>query len=154
MPEEFELTRNAFGRLVLKNGEGAREGVVPVKAFPVTAPGEGIALMSAQGRELAWVASMEALPDTARILLEEALRDREFMPEILCLVSVSGYAAPCEWKVKTDRGETAFTLKSEDDIRRISPSALILTDSHGVNFLIKNPADLDRHSKKLLGRFL
>ncbi|MHB1300674.1 MAG: cyanophycin metabolism-associated DUF1854 family protein, partial [Burkholderiales bacterium] len=130
------------------------EGVVPVKAFPVTAPGKGIALMSAQGRELAWVASMEALPDTARILLEEALRDREFMPEILCLVSVSGYAAPCEWKVKTDRGETAFTLKSEDDIRRISPSALILTDSHGVNFLIKNPADLDRHSKKLLGRFL
>lgn len=154
MPEEFELTRNAFGRLVLKNDAGVHEGVVPVKAFPVTAPGEGIALMSAQGRELAWVASMEALPDTARILLEEALRDREFMPEILCLVSVSGYAAPCEWKVKTDRGETAFTLKSEDDIRRISPSALILTDSHGVNFLIKNPADLDRHSKKLLGRFL
>jgi len=154
MPEEFELTRNAFGRLVLKNDAGVHEGVVPVKAFPVTAPGKGIALMSAQGRELAWVASMEALPDTARILLEEALRDREFMPEILCLVSVSGYAAPCEWKVKTDRGETAFTLKSEDDIRRISPSALILTDSHGVNFLIKNPADLDRHSKKLLGRFL
>ena len=153
MPE-FELSRNAFGRLVLKNDAGVHEGVVPVKAFPVTAPGKGIALMSAQGRELAWVASMEALPDTARILLEEALRDREFMPEILCLVSVSGYAAPCEWKVKTDRGETAFTLKSEDDIRRISPSALILTDSHGVNFLIKNPADLDRHSKKLLGRFL
>ena len=153
MPE-FELTRNAFGRLVLKNDAGVHEGVVPVKAFPVTAPGEGIALMSAQGRELAWIASMEALQDASRILLEEALRDREFMPEILCLVSVSGYAAPCEWKVKTDRGETAFTLKSEDDIRRISPSALILTDSHGVNFLIKNPADLDRHSKKLLGRFL
>ena len=153
MPE-FELARNAFGRLVLKNDAGVHEGVVPVRAFPVTAPGEGVALVSAQGRELAWIASLEGLPGAARILLEEALRDREFMPEILCLVSVSGYAAPCEWKVKTDRGETAFTLKSEDDIRRISPSALILTDSHGVNFLIKNPADLDRHSKKLLGRFL
>ena len=153
MPE-FELARNAFGRLVLKNDAGVHEGVVPVRAFPVTAPGEGIALMSAQGRELAWIASMEALPDAARILLEAALRDREFMPEILSLASVSGYAAPCEWQVKTERGETALTLKSEDDIRRISPSALILTDSHGVNFLIKNPADLDRHSKKLLGRFL
>ncbi len=153
MPE-FELARNAFGRLVLKNDSGAHEGVVPVRAFPVTAPGKGIALMSAQGRELAWIASLESLSDESRILLEEALRDREFMPEILSLVSVSGYAAPCEWKVKTDRGETAFTLKSEDDIRRISSSALILTDSHGVNFLIKNPADLDRHSKKLLGRFL
>ncbi|MHB1100543.1 MAG: cyanophycin metabolism-associated DUF1854 family protein [Burkholderiales bacterium] len=153
MPE-FELARNAFGRLVLKNDAGVHEGVVPVRAFPVTAPGEGIALMSAQGRELAWIASMESLPDEARVLLEEALRDREFMPEILSLVSVSGYAAPCEWRVETDRGDTAFTLKSEDDIRRISPSALILTDSHGVNFLIKNPADLDRHSKKLLGRFL
>ena len=153
MPE-FELARNAFGRLVLKNDSGVHEGVVPVRAFPVTAPGKGIALMSAQGRELAWIASLESLSDESRILLEEALRDREFMPEILSLVSVSGYAAPCEWKVKTDRGETAFTLKSEDDIRRISSSALILTDSHGVNFLIKNPADLDRHSKKLLGRFL
>ena len=153
MPE-FELSRNAFGRLVLKNDAGVHEGVVPVRAFPVTAPGEGVALVSAQGRELAWIASLEGLPGAARILLEEALRDREFMPEILRLASVSGNAAPCEWKVKTDRGETAFTLKSEDDIRRISPSALILTDSHGVNFLIKNPADLDRHSRKLLGRFL
>jgi hypothetical protein len=128
--------------------------VVPVRAFPVTAPGEGLALMSAEGRELVWISRPDLLPDDQRRLLDGALLQREFMPEIRRLVSVSGFAAPCEWRVETDRGDAAFTLKSEDDIRRIPPSALIVADSNGVNFLIRDLAHLDHHSRRLLGRFL
>ena len=144
----LELSKNAFGRLVLGQAE-----VAPVRAFPVTNPQSGISLVDSNGREVAWIANLEDLEGGERRLVEEALQAREFLPEILRLFSVSRHAAPCEWHVETDKGKTAFTLDSEDDIRRISPS-LVVTDSHGVSFLIRDPAALDRHSRRLLGSFL
>ena len=144
----LELSKNAFGRLVLGQAE-----VAPVRAFPVTNPQSGISLVDSNGKELAWIANLEDLEDNERKLVEEALQAREFLPEILRLSSVSRHAAPCEWRVETDKGKTAFKLDSEDDIRRIS-SSLVVTDSHGVSFLIRDPAALDRHSRRLLGSFL
>ncbi len=53
----FTLTRNAFGRLVLHAQDGTtHEGVVPVRAFPISSPEQGIALVDADGHELAWIA--------------------------------------------------------------------------------------------------
>ena len=42
----------------------------------------------------------------------------------------------------------------EEDIRRISGKTLIVADEHGVQFLIRDLPALDRHSRKLLDRFL
>lgn len=144
----LDLSKNPFGRLLLGSTE-----VVPVRAFPVTFPDSGISLVDSNGKELAWIRHLEDLDEQEKALVEEALASREFLPEIIRLLSVSRHAAPCEWLVETDRGKTSFTLKSEDDIRRIHPS-LIVTDSHGASFLIKNPSALDRHSRRLLGSFL
>ena len=53
---DFQLQRNAFGRLVLTAADGvAHVGVVPVRAFPIAAPDEGLSLVSADGHELAWI---------------------------------------------------------------------------------------------------
>lgn len=144
----LELSKNPFGRLVLGNTE-----VAPIRAFPVTRPRSGISLVDSNGKELAWIANLDDLEERERKLVEEALQAREFLPEILRLYSVSRHAAPCEWRVETDKGKTAFTLDSEDDIRRVS-SSLVVTDSHGVSFMIRDPAALDRLSRRLLGSFL
>jgi hypothetical protein len=144
----LELSKNSFGRLVFGKTE-----VVPIRAFPVTSPRSGISLADSNGKELAWIENLDDLEEGDRKLVEEALQAREFLPEILRLSSVSRHAAPCEWRVETDKGKTAFTLDSEDDIRRVS-SHLVVTDSHGVSFLIKDPAALDRHSRRLLASFL
>jgi hypothetical protein len=58
------------------------------------------------------------------------------------------------WQVETDRGETTFTLKGEEDIRRLASPALLIADSHGINFLIRDRYALDSHSRKILDRFL
>ena len=76
------------------------------------------------------------------------------MPEITRLNSVASYATPSTWEVDTDRGLFRFVLKGEEDIRRLSGGALLVVDSHGVQFLIRDLFALDRHSKKLLDRFL
>ena len=152
---DFQLIRNAFGRLVLTTRDGeVHEGVVPVRAFPIAAPVEGIALVSVDGHELAWIDSLTDLPVDARTLVEEELASREFVPEILRLIHVSAFATPSTWQVATDRGEATLVLKGEEDIRRVSPSTLLIADSHGIQFLIRDLYALDAHSRRLLDRFL
>lgn len=76
------------------------------------------------------------------------------MPVIERLESVSSFATPSTWRVETNRGRFDFVLKGEEDIRRLSGGALLVVDSHGVQFLIRDLFALDRHSKKLMDRFL
>jgi len=144
-----DLRRDAFGQLVL--GDVA---VVAVRAFPIAAPEEAIALLDADGHERAWIARLHDLPEPVRALVAEALEQREFMPVIERLLDVSSFVAPSLWQVQTDRGATRFTLKGEEDIRRLGPDLLIVNDAHGVQYLIRDPQRMDRHSRKLLDRFL
>jgi len=151
----FHLQRDAYGRLVLTTAEGKRHiGVVPVRAFPIAAPDEGVALVSAEGREVAWADHLSALPHAIRALIEDELATREFMPEIERIVEVSGFACPSTWQVLTDRGPTQLSLKAEEDIRRLGHTQLLIADRHGVHFLVRDLARLDRRSRKLLDRFL
>ena len=152
---DFQLFRDAFGRLVLTSVEGERhEGVVPVRAFPIGAPDEGLALVNSDGRELAWIPSLATLSGDMRRLVEEELASREFLPQIQRIVHVSSFATPSTWEVETDRGNVQFVLKGEEDIRRIAHVTLLIADSHGIQFLIKDMTTLDKHSRKLLDRFL
>jgi hypothetical protein len=151
----FRLERNEHGRLVLTDDDGGvREGVVPVRAFPIAAPGEGIALLGSDGHEAAWIERLDRLPAALRQLLEEELARREFMPEILRIRDVSSFATPSTWTVDTDRGTTTLVLWGEEDIRRLGRSALLIEDSHGIHFLVRNINRLDRASRRLLDRFL
>jgi len=152
---DFKVNRNPFGQLALTAPDGkVHENVVPVRAFPIAAPQEGIALLSADGHELAWIARLTDLPEDARALVEKELASREFVPEIRRLRRVSSFATPTTWEMETDRGDTSFVLKGEDDIRRLGASSLLIADSHGIQFLIRDLDALDKTSRKLLDRFL
>ena len=151
----FELRRDAFGRLVLTVAQGAEHvGVLAVRAFPIHAADEGIALVDGDGHELAWVPRLDQLDEPRRALLAEALEQREFMPRLLRVTAVSSFATPSTWSVETDRGPTSFVLKGEEDIRRLGPGLLIVNDAHGVQYLIQDLLGMDKHSRKLLDRFL
>lgn len=152
---ELKLTRNPGGRLVLELPDGSRhENVVPVRAFPIGAPDEGLALVGPDGHELAWIGRLSAAPAPLRTLIEEELAAREFTPEIARIVDVSGYVTPCTWEVETDRGATRFVLKGEEAIRRLPDRALLISDANGIQFLVRDVQALDRRSRKILDRFL
>jgi len=149
------LSRNAFGRLVLVDLQGqAHEGVTPVRAHPLSAPEEGIALVGSDGHELVWIDHLDQLAPSQRELLREEFANRELVPELQRLVAVSTYSTPSEWTVETDRGTTRFILKSEEDIRRLGAGRLLIAGGHGIHFLVPDRSALDRHSRKLLDRFL
>jgi hypothetical protein len=151
----FDLQRDAFGRWVLQMPDGTRHvPVTALRAYPVSAPDAGVALMDAEGHEIVWIESLAQLDPPLRLQVLQALNEREFLPEILQLTDVSSFATPCTWSVVTDRGVTQFLLKGEEDIRRLTGTVLLVNDANGVQFMIRDLAAMDKHSRKLLDRFL
>ena len=151
----FQLERDAHGQLVLTTPDAVRhEAVVPVRAFPIAAPNEGLSLVDAEGREVAWVDALDDLAVPLRDLISEELLSREFTPVIHRIVSVSTFSTPSLWQVETDRGNASFMLKGEEDIRRLNAGVLRITDSHGIQFIVRDRRALDRRSRRLLERFL
>ena len=152
----FQLARNPHGRLVLTLPDGtAHEGVTPVRAFPIAAPGDGLSLVGADGHELLWVARLEAVTGPARQLIEEELEVREFVPTIQKIIAVSSFSTPSTWDVETDRGSARLVLKAEEDIRRLGGrTRLLIAGGDGLQFRVKDTTALDKHSRRLLERFL
>lgn len=151
----FDLQRDAFGHWVLTMPDGTRHApVTALRSYPVTAPDAGVALMDAEGHELYWVDALSDLPDNLRQRVVQALTEREFLPVIHRLESVSSFATPSTWTVLTDRGTAHFLLKGEEDIRRLTGTVLLINDADGVQYMIRDLATMDKHSRKLLDRFL
>jgi len=151
----FDLQRDAFGRWTLTLPDGARHSqVIAVRAFPVSDAQGGAALLDSEGHEIVWVDQVSQLSEPLRTQVLQALNEREFLPEILQLQAVSSYATPSTWTVLTNRGTTQFMLKGEEDIRRLTGTVLLINDAHGVQYMIRDLAAMDKHSRKLLDRFL
>lgn len=152
----MRLARNAHGRLVLTLGSGqVFESVVPVRAFPLAAPEEGLSLVGSDGKEALWVDRMADLPADARALIEEDLAVREFVPTIQSILKVSSFSTPSTWDLETDRGSAQMVLKAEEDIRKLAGrTRLLISGSDGVQYRIPDTTQLDKHSRKLLERFL
>ena len=151
----IQFDQGPSGRWYFVSADGVQfEQVMAVRSFPVAAPEEGIAVVDVDGKELLWIPHLNLLSDTVRVNVLRAMTQREFMPQILKLLGVSSFVTPSIWDIETDRGFTTLLLKGEEDIRRLSASVLLVTDGHGVQFLIRDIAQMDRQSRKLLDRFL
>jgi hypothetical protein len=155
MPVAHRLRRDSYGRLNFTDESGhVHVGVVPVQAFPIDSPGEHISLLSVDGHELVFIEQLSALDADVRQVVQEEIAQREFLPLIRKLLSVSTFSTPSSWNVETDRGMNVLVLKGEEDIRRLKEGGLLITDSYGVTYRIHDVRALDRGSRKLLDRFL
>jgi hypothetical protein len=150
----WRLVRSPEGTLDLLDATGGSHADIDVvKAFPVSAPEGPIAILSAEGRELAWIESLATLPPEARAVLAEELADREFRPLIESIQSLV-IGDPARWSVQTDRGSCRFATAQSDAVERRSDGSLVVTDTYGTRYLIPPGSRLDRQSRLLLARFL
>ncbi len=153
-PPDIRLERDAFGQLLLTLPDGGPPVVVaPVRAFPLSAPAEGIALVGTDGRECCWLDDLSRLASEARVLIEEELAVRGFAPEIRRIHAVSSSSGALHWQVSTDRGETRFTLRAGEPVHRLAHGLLQLVDENGVHYLVRDPESLDARSRRLLERY-
>jgi hypothetical protein len=153
-PAHFELRHDAWGRLVLIEADGTEHvGVTPVRSFPVTAPDEGVAIVSAGGAELIWVPRLSDLSAREREAIENELADREFVPVLRRIIRITSTIEPAEWVVETDRGVTQFVLKSDDDIRRLDGDRAMILDASGIRYLIPDLGKLNSYTRRILDRY-
>jgi hypothetical protein len=152
----FTLQRDAFGKLNLTTPAGEfHEGVVPVRAFPIQSPEDGISIVNTDGQEVAWIDGLAEFPEPAQGLIRAELSGREFMPVLQEILAVTSFSTPCTWTVQTDRGQTDFVLRGDEDIRRIgTDGGLLIADNHGIQYLVRDQFAVNAHSKKILDRFL
>jgi hypothetical protein len=151
----YTLHRNAWEQLVLVDAEGRRyEGVEVVRAFPISDPNHAISLCDSEGHEILCVEDLAGVRPEFRELLEKELARRDFVPIIRRIVAVSEDVEPCEWYVETDRGPTAFTLDSEDEVHLIDTHQATVVDNHNIRYLIPDVTRLDATSRRILDRYL
>ena len=149
------LTRNDWGELVWTSDAGeSHVGVSAIRMFPISDPDCWIALCDRQGRELQTIEDLRSLSPATRQLIEEELGLRGFIPIIRRVFSISSLSEPCEWDVETDRGRTRFVLRSEEDVRRLSPHRAIIVDARGIRFLISDARELDQTSRRFVEWYL
>jgi hypothetical protein len=148
----WRLERAAHGRLDFTAADGTRHVDVDVlRGFPVSAPAGPVAVVAADGTELAWIESLADLEPPVRGMLESELSQREFRPLILRIESVSD-GEPTEWSVVTDRGPRRFTVAHADDVAYTSDGGAFVTDTVGVRYHIAQVSRLDGRSRRLLVR--
>ncbi len=154
-PRPFALSHDAWGRLVLTDADGRQHvDVELIRAFPLSDPRHGVSVCDANGREIRWIDNLNDLPASLARQVEEELAHREFVPVIHRILRVSAPVEPSEWDVETDRGRTRFLLNSEDDVHALDEHRALITDAHGIRYLIPNLTQLDAHSRRLLERYL
>ena len=149
------LSIDEWGRLVLTTTDGERHlGVEPVRAFPLSEPEKFISFCDPEGREIYCLGSIESLSESQARLLRNELALREFLPVIERILRVTGEGTPSDWDVVTDRGETRFSLENDDDVRRIGPNRVLITDARKLRYQIPDLQALDARSKRLIERYL
>jgi len=147
---DWTLERQPNGRLDMVDATGRRfEGVDVLRAFPLSAPDGPVAVVSAGGGEIAWIESPLAVAPPLRVVLDEELSQREFLPVIERIESVTD-GEPAEWTVSTDRGRHRFKVAHPDDVAHAADRSVVVTDTYGMRYRIPSVADLDGHSRRLL----
>ena len=58
-----------------------------------------------------------------------------------------------EWHVRTDRGDRVFVVEQEDHIRRLDDGRHVITDGHGMRYLVPRPEAMDSHSRRMMERY-
>ncbi len=152
---EFNLHRDALGRLVYIGADGESHGnVQPRRAFPISDSNFGVAICDAAGRELCWIERLSDLPPSVHSLIETELSQREFMPVVRRIVRVATLSEPSKWSVETDRGPTEFLLESEEKVHRIDANRAMIVDADRIRYLVADISALDAHSRRFLERYL
>jgi hypothetical protein len=108
-----------------------------------------VAIVAADGTELAWLEALDDVPEPLRGSIVAELSTREFLPVIGRIEAISDDDPPV-WSVATDRGPRRFAVASSDDIDRLPDRSAFVVDATGVRYRIADLDALDPRSRQLL----
>jgi hypothetical protein len=151
-PAGGALLQAPHGRLQFVAADGTtHDNVDVVRGFPVSAPDGPVAIVAADGRELAWIECLEVAPEPLRSTLRRELAVRDFLPVIERIEAITA-GEPTDWSVDTDRGRRRFRVAHGDDVVRLADGAVVVTDTDGLRYRIPTLARLTPRERHLVER--
>ena len=165
-PENAKFTRSAGGLISLEVTQPSGkveffERIVPVRAFPISAPHTFIAIrepdtqLSGQGAEIGMIESLDTFPAEVADLIRDELGRRYFTPGISRIHSLREKAGYSYWDVTTTAGRVEFIMNNPtSNIRTLEDGRVFMYDIDGNCFTIDDPKALDKHSYKKVEIYL
>lgn len=124
--------------------------VKPISNFPWSHPNSFVSICDKEGKELLLLESLDQLAESSREALLRALAERRFVLEVKSIQSVREEGDLRVWNVLTQEGERKFLTKLDQWPQALSDERVLITDVAGDIYEVKNLAQLDKRSQKLL----
>ena len=165
-PENARFTRSGGGLISLEVTQPSGkveffERIVPVRAFPISAPDTFIAIrqpdtqLDGQGAEIGMIESLSDFPAEISALIRDELGRRYFTPCIHKIHSLREKAGHSYWDVTTTAGRVEFIMNNPtSNIRTLEDGRVFMYDIDGNCFTIDDPKKLDKHSYKKIEIYL
>jgi ATP-binding cassette subfamily B protein len=153
-PERLSLEIDPDGQLWGVSEPGAeRLALSARRAFPLSNPDVYVSLLDRDNQERACFPALSALSASLQSVLERALAQADFLPQIQHIRAVTLQGTGSRWQVVTDRGPTEFVVDQEDHVRPLDDGRYLISDSHGMRYLVPVASALDAVSRRLIARF-
>ena len=122
--------------------------------FPLTNPNQFISLIEMKNgkkdREIGMIEDLKKLDSKSRKVLKTEVKRIYFMPRITKINRMNENHGIMKFNVETDKGQREFETRYKEDIRKMSNSRIIIRDSDGNRYEIKDYQKLDQKSINLI----
>jgi hypothetical protein len=157
-PKKIRLYKNEFNMLKLEidghKGNGGAPIVEIVMGFPLTSSNNFISLIEVKDgkrdKEIGMIEDLKKLDSRSRKLLKEELKRVYFMPQITKINRMKETHGIMKFDVETDKGQRSFETRYKEDIRRLGDGRVVIKDSDGNRYNIKDYRKLDDKSVNLI----
>jgi hypothetical protein len=161
--ESDKLTfRNENDRLSLTLADGTYYSRVTLRrCFPFSTTDVFVTVMTPsteleRSHEIGIVTGIDTMDATSREALNEELKLHYFVPHIQAIFKIKEEYGFQYWTALTDRGEKEFILRDNivSSARQIGPNRWLLIDINQARYEINDDCTLDKHSQKLMAKYL
>jgi len=150
-PDKVKVIRREGGALELQYNEEVHYPIRVKRAFPLTNPDNYIVFLSEQGKQIGMVADLNELDEESKKNVLEELDTVFFIPQIKKIFWIKERFGSSKWKVETDRGVREFSTRSiSESVKEVEDGHIVITDTEGLQYEIKNIDELPPKSKKIL----
>lgn len=125
------------------------------RMFPFETPDEYISVLDRDGKEYGVIRRLSDLDAEQREIVGHELDRKYLCPEITRIYSVKEKLGTSYWQVETENGRMRFSMQDTyKNIIRVSETRIILNDSDGNRYSIKDVSALDRKSYRKIELYL
>ena len=159
-PKKVRIYKDEFNMLKLElrgNGNGDKgkcSAVEAVMGFPLTYSDHFISFVEVKDgkkeKEVGMIEDVKNLDSKSRKVLKAELKRSYFMPRITRINRMKETHGIMKFDVETNKGQREFETKYKEDIRSMTDGRVIIKDSDGNRYEIRDYQKLDQKSMNFI----